>query len=51
MQKKKTKKGSFLKDLFIEIRDTSLFEVVWWIITLIPRSLFYRVKRFNFLRT
>ncbi|WP_181833178.1 hypothetical protein [Bacillus taeanensis] len=44
MKKNKRVKGSFLKGIFIEIRDTILFEVVWWILTLIPRLMIRFIK-------
>jgi hypothetical protein len=45
--KKKNKKNhgdSFIKNLFIEIRDSILIELVWYILTIIPRMIFRLFK-------
>lgn len=43
-QNGKDRKGGFLKDILIEIRDSILFELVWNILIFIPRMIVRLIK-------
>ncbi|GIN86131.1 hypothetical protein J6TS2_25170 [Heyndrickxia sporothermodurans] len=45
MQKaQKNKKRGFFKDIIIEIRDSIIFEVIWVILTYIPKLIFRLIR-------